>query len=271
MRSEIVFKKPNGSKGVGMPNVAGRQLIAMLTPSSNTVLEPYTSWLAQPLFPEVTVHFGRFRVTRIALDQGSDEQFALEPILQAADHLADAKPDIIAWNGTSASWLGFDADKRLCAALEERTGVRATSAILSLNQLLGDAGVKRLGLVTPYTSDVQQRIVANYADIGIETVSERHSDLSDNFSFSEVTEESIESMCRDVARAKPDAIAIVCTNMRGPLVAPTLEKELGIPVFDSVSFTLWGCLRELNIPMTKLARFGSMFQPDCRVPLEPAE
>jgi len=254
-----------------MPNVADRQLIAMLTPSSNTVLEPYTSWLAQPLFPEVSVHFGRFRVTRIALDRNSDDQFALEPILQAADYLADAKPNIIAWNGTSASWLGFDADTRLCSAIEERTGVRATSAILGLNRLLADLGVRKLGLVTPYTGDVQQRIVANYAAIGIETISERHSGLSDNFSFSEVTEDNIEAMCRDVAEAKPDAIAIVCTNMRGPLVAAALEKELGIPVLDSVSFTLWGCLRELDIPTEKLSHFGSMFRTNYRVPLEPAE
>jgi maleate isomerase len=125
--------------------------------------------------------------------------------------------------------------------------------------------------VTPYTGDVQQRIVANYAAIGIETISERHSGLSDNFSFSEVTEDNIEAMCRDVAEAKPDAIAIVCTNMRGPLVAAALEKELGIPVLDSVSFTLWGCLRELDIPTEKLSHFGSMFRTNYRVPLEPAE
>ena len=28
--------------------------------------------------------------------------------------LAHAKVDVIAWNGTSASWLGFDRDERLC-------------------------------------------------------------------------------------------------------------------------------------------------------------
>ena len=66
-----------------------------------------------------------------------------------------------------ASWLGFDSDERLCAAIAERTGVRATSAILSLNHLLKAMGVRRLGLVTPYTSDVQQKIIANYAALGI--------------------------------------------------------------------------------------------------------
>lgn len=235
-------------------------VIGMLTPSSNTVLEPYTAAMAWPLFPEVSVHFSRFRVTKIALDEASNSQFSLEPILQAADLLADARPDVIAWNGTSASWLGFDTDETLCAAITKRTGVRATSAILSLNHLLGAMGVRRLGLVTPYTQDVQQKIIANYAMLGIETVAERHSGRSDNFSFADVTEPEIAAMCRDVAGAGPDAIAIVCTNMRGPLIAPQLERELGIPVLDSVAFTLWGCLEATGINMQPLHRFGRMFE-----------
>lgn len=234
----------------------------MLTPSSNTVLEPYTSKMAMPLFPDVSVHFGRFRVTKIALDDSSNGQFAIDPILEAADLLADAKPDVIAWNGTSASWLGFQTDEHLCAAIQARTGIRATSAILSLNRLLREQQISRLGLVTPYTPDVQAKIIENYASIGIETVAERHSGLSDNFSFSEVSEDAIERMCEDVAKAKPDAIAIVCTNMRGPLVAAQLELRLGIPVLDSVAFTLWGCLRETGVPMHALREHGSMFSLD---------
>ncbi|MFT0861406.1 aspartate/glutamate racemase family protein [Ancylobacter sp. G4_0304] len=231
----------------------------MLTPSSNTVVEPYTSALAWPLFPQVSVHFGRFRVRRIALDADSNQQFTLDPIFQAADLLMDAKPDVIAWNGTSASWLGFDTDEKLCAQLRERFGVRATSAVLSLNQLLHRLGSRRLGLVTPYTPDVQEKIIANYRAIGIETVAERHSGRSDNFSFSEVSENEIARMCREVAQSGPDAIAILCTNMRGPLIAAELERELGIPVLDSVAFTLWGCLKEAGVSMTRLMRNGIMF------------
>nr|WP_272213304.1 aspartate/glutamate racemase family protein [Marinicella sp. W31]MDC2879251.1 aspartate/glutamate racemase family protein [Marinicella sp. W31] len=234
-------------------------IIGMLTPSSNTVVEPYTSALAWPLFPDVSIHFGRFRVRRIALDGASDRQFSLEPILQAADLLMDAKPDILAWNGTSASWLGFETDEKLCTILRERFDVRATSAVLSLNRLLERFGVRRLGLVSPYTADVQEKIIDNYRKIGIETVAEAHSNRSDNFSFSEVGEDDIAKMCRDVSHGKPDAIVILCTNMRGPMIAADLEKELGIPVMDSVAFTLWGCLHELGIPTQRLERFGQIF------------
>ena len=233
--------------------------IGMLTPSSNTVLEPFTAKLIEPLFPDVSAHFARFRVTRIALDDTANKQFSLAPILDAAELLADARCDVIAWNGTSASWLGFDTDETLCAEITSRTGIKATSAILGFNKILKKLSVKRLGLVTPYTPDVQARMIGNYKAHGIEIVSEQHSGLTDNFLFATVSEQTIEDMCGRAAAAKPDAIAIVCTNARGTFVAPKLEEQLGIPVLDSVSFTLWACLDALDVPMARLSKFGSMF------------
>ena len=81
------------------PNLK-RILLGMLTPSSNTALEPMTSAMVAGL-PEVSAHFGRFRVTEISLGAQSQGQFELAPILQAASLLADAHVDVIAWNGTS--------------------------------------------------------------------------------------------------------------------------------------------------------------------------
>ena len=42
------------------------------------------------------------------------------------------------------------------------------------------------------------------------------------------------AMTRDVAAAKPDAIAIICTNMRGAPLAEELEAAHGIPIYDTV-------------------------------------
>ncbi|TFI17788.1 Asp/Glu/hydantoin racemase, partial [Herbaspirillum sp. 3C11] len=43
-----------------------RTLLGMLTPSSNTTLEPVTTAMIADI-PEASAHFGRFRVTEIAL------------------------------------------------------------------------------------------------------------------------------------------------------------------------------------------------------------
>ena len=233
--------------------------IGMLVPSSNTVLEPATAALTAPLAAEVGVHFARFRVTRIGLDTDADAQFSSEPILAAADLLADAKPSVIAWNGTSASWRGFETDADLCAAIQERTGCRATSAIVSLNAALRALDVRRLGLVTPYTADVAAAIVANYATLGIEVAAARRADLSDNHSFADIPASDVRAMCRDVAARGVDALAIVCTNMRGPMIAPAVEAEFGIPVLDSIAATLWGALAILGVDPAPLAPAGRVF------------
>ncbi len=88
--------------------------------------------------------------------------------------LTDARVHAIGWSGTSASWLGFESDERLCRRITEATGVPACTSVLALNEIFRLAGVKRFGLVTPYTEDVQARIVANHARAGFECAAERH-------------------------------------------------------------------------------------------------
>jgi maleate isomerase len=164
------------------PSHAGRVGIGMITPSSNTVLEPMTAAMLAGL-PDVSAHFARFRVLEISMDQHALGQFEMAPMLEAAGLLADAKVAAIAWNGTSSSWLGFERDEALCRAIEAETGVRAASSVLALNEVLAATGVRRLGLVTPYLADIQERIIANYAGLGIEITSERHLEDRGNWSF----------------------------------------------------------------------------------------
>jgi maleate cis-trans isomerase len=68
--------------------------LGVLTPSSNTALEPLTSALAAAL-PGCSAHFSRFRVTEIALDAAALGQFDDSKILAAAELLADAKVDVL--------------------------------------------------------------------------------------------------------------------------------------------------------------------------------
>src|SRR5205085_6393110 len=118
--------------------------LGMLTPSSNTVLEPSCAAMLREV-PEVSVHFGRFRVTAIALNAQAVAQFDIEAMLEAAALLADARVNTLCWNGTSAGWLGFDSDRALCAAIERRTGIAATSSVLSLADAFRRTGVERFG------------------------------------------------------------------------------------------------------------------------------
>ena len=146
-----------------------RARIGMLTPSSNTVLEPVTSAMLVGL-PDVSAHFGRFGVTEISLRDQALGQFDIAPILAAARLLADARVDVIAWNGTSSGWLGFETDEALCKAITRETGIASTTSVLALNEVMRDTGAIRFGLVTPYLHAVQERVIATYRNAGFECV-----------------------------------------------------------------------------------------------------
>ncbi|APW40372.1 Asp/Glu/hydantoin racemase [Rhodoferax koreense] len=245
--------------------MSARTLLGMLTPSSNTTLEPVTAAMLADL-PEVSAHFGRFRVTEIALSANALAQFDNREILAAAELLSHAHCQVIGWNGTSSSWLGFDTDRALCTAIEARTGAKACTSVLALNEVLQATGVQRLGLVTPYRDDVQAAIVRNYASIGIDCVAERHLRLQDNFSFSEVSGEDIRAMVRDVmadsgesAGHRPQAVTILCTNLRGAPLVTELEAEFGVPVYDSIATVVWKSLQLAGIDTSRLSHWGSLF------------
>ena len=235
-----------------------RVFLGMLTPSSNTILEPVTSAMLAGL-PEVTAHFSRFKVTEIALSGSALAQFDDSEILRAAELLAHAKVNCIAWNGTSSGWLGFERDVRLCERIREATGIPACTAMLALNELLSLTGAKRVGFVTPYLDDVQARINANYEQAGFQVVADRHLRMQDNFSFSTVTADQMRMMTEEVAAAMPDAIAIVCTNMRGAPLAEELEAAHGIPIYDTVSTTLWKALKLAGVDTKRVTGWGKLF------------
>lgn len=231
----------------------------MLTPSSNTTLEPVTAAMLSGL-PDVSAHFGRFRVTEIALSALALGQFQDEPMLAAAELLADAHCHSICWNGTSAGWLGFEADRKLCAAITERTGIAACSSVLAIDEIFRKTGVKRFGMVTPYTDDVQSKIIATFAAEGFECVAEQHERLSVNFSFSEVEPGVIEAGIRAVAKAQPDAILVFCTNMDGASMAERMEGEVGIPIYDTIATAVWGSLRVAGISPKRVQGWGRLFR-----------
>jgi maleate isomerase len=245
-------------KTLPVKNMTPTVRLGVLTPSSNTALEPLTLAMIANL-PGVTAHFSRFRVTEIGLTAPGLQQFEHSEIVRAGELLADARVHVIAWSGTSASWLGFDRDEELCRRIEDRTGIPACTSVLAFREIFERTEVKRVGLVTPYLDDVQQRIKLNWDGAGFHCTAERHLGLSDNFSFAEVPEATIANMVRDVVRNGCDAVAIVCTNLKGAKLALQLEKELNVPVYDSISVTVWKSLALAGVKSDSLSAWGGLF------------
>ena len=235
-----------------------RRRIGMLTPSSNTVLEPMAMEILRGV-PQVSVHFSRLRVTQISLEDSALRQFGIDAHLAAARLLADARVDVIGWNGTSASWTGFEGDELLCAEIERAHDVAATTAVLAINELLEILEVRRFALVSPYLGTVQRRIIETYRHAGYECVAERRFEEQVNYAFAEIEDLRIADAVRQVSTAGPEAVVIMCTNLRSAHLVDALEAELGIPVLDSVAAFVWKAIRLCGIDTGAITGWGRLF------------
>jgi maleate isomerase len=233
--------------------------LGMLTPSSNTVLEPMTSAILAAV-PNVSPHFSRLRVTEITVGPEALAQFDVTPMLDAASLLADARPQSIVWNGTSGGWAGLDADRRIAGALERRFSIPATTVTLSLTSLLRSLGMTSVGLVSPYTSDVQERIITTFATEGLACIASPHLGISENFAFSTVSIKELDHLVATAAAKRPDVIISFCTNLPATPHAARWEAEYGIPIFDSIAIAARAGLELSGLSPKLVSGWGKVFE-----------
>ena len=105
-------------------------------------------------------------MTEIALSDRALAQFATDELLRAASLLADARCQVIAWNGTSSGWLGFEADHALCREIEAVTGARACTSVLALNEALALVGASAAWAEVADPTVLIQARQAHYKAIG---------------------------------------------------------------------------------------------------------
>lgn len=231
--------------------------LGVITPSGNVVVERVTAALLAAV-PTVSAHSARIGV-RGAVDPFPDS-YDMEGMLAAARLLADARPDVILWNGSKGGAIGIDHDRALVAAITGATGIAATTSTLALEAVLRATGVARLGLVTPYAGGYQQRLIARFAAWGLATVAESHLGLTDNLSYASAPLPAIAAQIDTVAASKPDAIITWCTNYAAALVVAEAERCHDIPIYDATTLPLWAALRMVGHDTARLApRWGRLF------------
>ena len=215
----------------------------MITPSSNTAIEPITTRIFATLGEAVTVHFTRIRVTHISLEPSSLDQFTTDAMTEAARLLADAHVDVIAWNGTSGAWKGLKADREIIDRIQSETGIPATTSTLDLLEACRRLGITRCGLATPYLPEVHEAIRRTLAAEGLEVVASSSLGIAVNHEFAEVPLLRIEALLAEVAVPAADGIAVVCTNFPAAAVVDRVEAATARPVVDTLAATAWRTLR----------------------------
>lgn len=236
---------------------APTKFVGWITPSANTVVERITLGILRH-FPQVSPHFSRTSVV------GAVDPFPLtydfDDMLATAKVLGDAQLDIVAWNGSKGGSLDFALDHQLVARIEQLTGALSTTSTLAIDQVFREDGVRRFALACPYVNSYRDRIASTFAREGYECTAARNAGLTDNYSFSQIPLDTIADMLRDVARSKPQAIVTFCTNFPAAPIVPEMERELGIPIYDTVAMGVWGALRRAGVDTKPGRDWGQVFE-----------
>ncbi|CAH1663033.1 aspartate racemase/maleate isomerase family protein [Chelatococcus asaccharovorans] len=214
--------------------------IGVILPSSNRIVERVTRSILAGL-PNVDACFAR-----VPYAGHPSDGYDLEPFRRAAAMLAEARPGIILWNATRGALLGFEPDRRLCAALERDTGIKATTTALATVALLKARGLTRIGLLSQGDDHDAQKLAETFGRQGIDIVAGAHFGISDNYAAAHIPAGLIEQQAEALAvTAAPNAILIWSTNLAGYAPAKALAARLGIPVFDSAAVGIFHALDHL--------------------------
>ncbi len=184
--------------------------VGIILPSSNVVVE---ALIREDRSTDTEYHTARIRVDLVSNASASQHQFAIEGFLDAAALLVDAEVETLVWAGTSGMWLGLDYDRRICDALSNRFGIPATTASIAFVETCKRNAVSRLGLLTPFLSEVQHRIVAVLTHEGIDVPAEHHFGVAQSRRMADLSPADIDAQIRLLGR-ETDAVGCVCTNMR---------------------------------------------------------
>jgi maleate isomerase len=231
-----------------------RRAIGTIMPSSNRSVERATIAILRH-FPDLDACFARIPYYGPGIGQPPDGYDA-SPYREAAWQLSHSEVEVVCWNGSRGAALGLAHDEALCAAMAEAAGCRATTAALATAKLLPRLGATKLGFVVPGEADYAEDAAAGF---GCALVSVRGFGQTDNLAAARTDPAAIAEAVRAVARDRPDAVLIWSTNLPGWQVVPELEAELGLPVLDSGSAGVWGCLDALGVDPSPARGCGRIF------------
>lgn len=242
-----------------------RARIGLLIPSVNTTMEPEF----HRFLPEgVSVH-----VARMAIEELTEAGLSKmgEKIEEAAKQVAAVAPDLIIFGCTSGSLIkGSAHNEEMARLIEKVTGIPAITTSQAVVKCLGQLGIRKVAVATPYNEQINQREK--------EFLEENHIQVLRILGLGFTRYEPVFPLVkRPVSRVtlqepyvayklaleafvpEADGTFISCTNFRTFEIIQKLEIATRKPVVTSNQATLALALQKLNLwePIPQLGRLFS--------------
>lgn len=228
-----------------------RGRVGLIMPAPQTVTEP----LFYATAPEgISFHTSRLLASRFG-PTGMAESEALVP--KAIDELVQARVNCIAYLCVTGGLVrGVAGEKQFCQEMAERAGVPVISALLSALEALNLLKIRRIIITGPYPDEhnvLERRL---FQDNGFEVRGIYGLGITNGLAFGQVPPRDIYEFCLKCWDTSADGMFIACCAFNAMLIAPHLERRLGVPVVTAHSAVLWKVLRTLGItePLPNLGK-----------------
>lgn len=172
----------------------------------------------------------------------------VEALKSAAKDLAECRPNSILYACTSGSFgPGPEWNALLIDAMQEATGVPATTSSEGVVIALQTLGAKKVSVTTPYDDEYTQKLRAFLEARGfIITAMKRHPDVVDvvdDYQKFQWPAEVAYKLAKETFVRGSDAHLISCAGWRTLPIIERLENEIGVPVVTSAQAAMWHAMK----------------------------
>ncbi len=227
-----------------------RRHFGILVPSTNTTCEiEFTNYLPATL----QVHTAR-------LGKGSNTPFSPskdEDVIYQSKMLGDAKVEVVALAQTSASLFDDGYDAKVKAYMSQNAGVPGITSAEAIGEAIQALGMKRVGIVTPYSTQVIESAKRYYErKYGLQVLGMESLGATDAYAIAKFDAEVAFEGMRRIDKPEIEALIVPGGNFPTLPWIAAWEQALGKPVITTNQAALWGALgvMKLNYPLPGLGR-----------------
>lgn len=226
------------------PKRGRRKRIALLVPSSNTIMEnDLHSALPREQF---TVHTDRMYLVETTRE--AELRMIQDYASAAAKDLGTTRPDLLVFGCTSAgSLFGLEYDTKTCRNLGELAGCPALGVITAASEALERCHARNIAVITPYIEDLTQSIADALKTDSREIVAAHGMGISVNVELADPTPEDIVRFAKEKLEGVSfDTLFVSCTNFRSFEAKAELESLFGVNVVTSNSAVIDAIIRRFS-------------------------
>ena len=241
-------KADQAAAAIGAKPPTPSQRVALIVPSTNTVMEPD---LYRHLPDGVTVHTSRMLLEGSVTIEA--EELMLDVYLpQCARQVGTLRPDVVVFGCTSAGALRGPAyEQQLAGELSQTTGAPTVTIMGAVVEELRRLEVNRVAVLTPYSEEINDTIKESLEASGFTVPYINGMDVKGAFNIAAVTPGEIIAYAREqLEGVESDCLFVSCANLRSVDVLPELEAVAGRPVVTSNQAVLECVKRTLAAPVS---------------------